>query len=132
MKNTVTKQSTERENLRGITTDISKRLSVIEQPSASNGNASTTMASEEAQLHGPSPREPAPGPLALPVIEEAMSPAWSRVLKYAKRKQRSGKRSAAAVQNLTSMNPPREKKTYGIVGSGAVENIHAVTTKLCS
>ncbi len=55
----MSKQSTECENLRGITTDISKRLSVIEQPSASKGNAATTMASEEAQLHGPSHREPA-------------------------------------------------------------------------
>ncbi|TDG96897.1 hypothetical protein EPR50_G00233930 [Perca flavescens] len=140
MKNTVSKQSTECENLRGITTDISKRLSVIEQPSASKGNAATTMACEEAQLHGPSHREPAPGPSALPVIEYTagggievvMSPAWSCVLKYGKRKQRCGKRSAAAVQNKTSMNPPREKKTYGIVGTGAVENIHAVTTKLGS
>ncbi|CAM4535399.1 unnamed protein product [Leuciscus chuanchicus] len=65
------------------------------------------------------------GPSALLVIEEtagggievAMSPAWSRVLKHGKRKQRSGKRSTAAVQNKTSMNPPRGKKTYGIVGT---------------
>lgn len=91
MKKTVTKQSTECENLRGI----SKQLSVIEQPSASKGNAATIMASEEAQLLGPSHREPAPGPSALPVIEEtagggievAMSPAQSRVLKHGQRKQ---------------------------------------------
>ncbi len=140
MKNTVSKQSTECENLHGITTDISKRLSVIEEPSASKGIAATTMASEEVQLHGPSHREPAPAPSALSVIEEtagggievAMSPAWSRVLKHGKSKQRSGKRFIAAVQNKTSMNPPREKKTYGIVGTGAVENIHAVTTKRVS
>lgn len=140
MKNTVSKQSTECENLRGITTDISKRLSVIEEPSASNGIAATTMASEEVQLHGPSHREPAPAPSALSVIEEtagggievAMSPVWSRVLKHGKSKQRSGKRFIAAVQSKTSMNPPREKKTYGIVGTGAVENIHAVTTKRVS
>lgn len=139
MKNTVSKQSTECENLRGITTDISKRLCVFEQPSASKGNAATTMSSEEAQLHGPSHREPAPGPLDLPVIgtagggsEVAMSPAWSRVVKHGKRKQRYGKPSTAAVQIKTSMNPPREKKTYGIVGTGAVENIHAVTTKRVS
>ncbi len=61
-----------------------------------------------------------------------MSPAWSRVLKHGKRKQLFGKQSTAAVQNKTSMNPPREKKTYGIVGTGGVENIHAVTTKLVS
>lgn len=30
------------------------------------------------------------------------------------------------------MNPPREKKNYVIVGTGAVKNIHAVTTKLVS
>ncbi len=115
VKNTVSKQSTECENLRGITTDISKRLSVIEQPSASKGNAATTMASEEAQFHGPSHREPAPRSSPLPVIEETagggvevvMSPAWSRVLKHGKRKQRFGKQSTAAVQNKTSMNPPR-------------------------
>lgn len=119
MINTESKQSTECENLRGIATDISKRLNVIELPSSCMWNA----ASEEAQFHGPSHKEPAPGPSALPIsedtaggeIEVAMSPAWSRVLKYGKRKQRTGKGSAAAVQNRT-MNPPRAKKTYGIVG----------------
>lgn len=30
------------------------------------------------------------------------------------------------------MNPPREKKTYGIVGTAAVGNMHAVTSKLVS
>lgn len=97
------------------------------------------MVNEEVQLQGLSHREPVSRSLALPVTEEfvgegievAMSPAWSRVLKHGKRKQRSGKQFTAAVQNKNN-NPPREKKTYGIVGTGAVGNIHAVTTKLVS
>ncbi|CAL8340028.1 unnamed protein product [Gadus morhua 'NCC'] len=138
MKNAVSQQSTACENLCGITTDINQRLSVIEQPSSSKGNAATIVACEGAQLHGPSYRKPAPGPSALAVAEETagggsaatMSPAWSHVLKHGKHKQRPGKQSTAAVQSKTSVNPPREKKTYGIVGTGAVGNIHAVTTKL--
>lgn len=43
---------------------------MIEQPSASKGNAATTVASEEAQLHGPSHKEPEPGPSPLPIFEE--------------------------------------------------------------
>ena len=61
-----------------------------------------------------------------------MFSAWSHVLKHGKHEQRPGKRSTAAVQSKTSMNPPRETKTYDIVGTGAVGNIHAVTTKLVS
>lgn len=59
------------------------------------------------------------------------SPAWSHVLKHGKHKQRPRKRSNVE-RNKTSMVPPREKKTYSIVGTGAVGNIHAVTTKLVS
>jgi len=55
------KQSTECENLHGITTDISKRLSVIEQPSASKGNAATIIALVTGRLQCTGP---------LPVIEE--------------------------------------------------------------
>ena len=136
----MSEQSTACENLCGITTDINQRLSVIEQPSSSKGIAATIMTCEGAQLHGPSHRKPAPGPSALAVAEETagggsaatMSPAWSHVLKHGKHKQRPGKRSTAAVQSKTSMNPPREKKTYGIVGTAAVGNMHAVTSKLVS
>ena len=80
-------------------------------------------------------RKPAPGPSALAVAEETagggsdamMSPAWSHVLKHGFSMQ-----ATAAVQSKTSINPPREKKTYGIVGTGGVGNMHAVTTKLVS
>ncbi|CAL8273842.1 unnamed protein product [Gadus morhua 'NCC'] len=99
--------------------DINQRLSVIEQPSSSKGNAATIMACEGAQFHGPSHRKPASGPSALAVAEETagggsattMSPPWRGHRHCAsKHKQRPGKRSTA-VQSKTSMNPHREKKT---------------------
>ena len=57
------------------------------------------------------------------------SPGWSHVVKNGTRKHNPGKSTAQAKPRLT---PPREKKTYDIVGTDAVENIRAVMTKMVS
>ena len=60
----------------------------------------------------------------------AVSPKWSRVVKEGRRvKHATGK---SPMPSKPRLNPSREKKTSGIVGTGAGGSIQAITTKSVS
>lgn len=60
----------------------------------------------------------------------AGSPAWSHVVKEGHRHKRVT--GNAATQSEHRLNPPREKRTSGIVGTSAGGNIQVIKTKLVS
>ena len=62
--------------------------------------------------------------------DATMSPKWTRVVKEGRRlKHATGKSPMPSKPRLT---PSREKKTRGIVGTGAGGSIQAITTKSVS
>lgn len=118
------------------TVDINQRLCVIEQPGPSRRGVPTPQVTEAPSRGAESVMQKL-GASALdtsaaegtPNAEQnsntVMSPVWSRVVKQGRRLNGN-----ATVWTKPCLNPPREKKTSGIVGTSTGGNIQVIKTKL--
>ncbi len=144
MKQVMSTQTSACEDLRVVTVDIRQRLCAIEKPDSSGVTAITPRACEVNQACGSeetSSRKSDSATLAPGRTTSAakgatsengivMSPKWTRVVKEGRRlKHDTGKSTMSSKPRL---NPSREKKTTGIVGTCAGGSIQAITTKSVS
>lgn len=162
MKQAMAVQTSVCEDFRTVTADLNQRLCMIEQPDSGGGEVSSRGVESVAWESGALGREGVVAPridvevlswdeesVALtfgahilvggaaeraPSAERsgwaAVSPAWNRVVKEGRRlKHVTGN---VPIQSKRRLNPPREKKTSGIVGTGAGGNMQVVKTKLVS
>lgn len=135
MKQAMFMQTSPGEDIRTVTVDINKLVSVIEQPGFSEGVAVTSQGSEEAPGSDVESVAQVFGALILDAstaersnTELNMSPVWSRVVKEGRRlKHVTGN---VIVHPKPRLNPPREKRTGGIVGTSTGGNIQVVMTNL--
>lgn len=136
MKTSIEKQTSVCEDLRAVSVSMDSRVSALEKQGGHSESYTGAMpltsgGTTDGEAEPPARTSPC---VSGPVQPPPLSPAWSVVV-------RDGRPRAVDVKAVSILKPHRsgkasalrrERKTPGIVGTGAVSNIHAVKTKLVS
>uniref|UniRef100_A0AAV2MRG9 Uncharacterized protein n=1 Tax=Knipowitschia caucasica TaxID=637954 RepID=A0AAV2MRG9_KNICA len=126
MKKSMEEQTSAFESIRAVTACLDSRVTVMENHS---GVPEPTTGAERHSSGGALQESPArPARSAPPAAESASSPAWSLVVREGRRQKALDPKNSGPKPRMPSSR--RERKTPGIVGTGAGSNICAIRTKL--